>query len=104
MHIRGGRKVALKNQLWIGSIKDSSNVWHPVIASPDEDLCHRYCQRQTGDEVDPEIPEDGFWTSTYSVELLPIVLSDATLEDEEWLEKDNWEEVDEDADLAEELD
>ncbi len=92
--------MGLKNQLWIGSIKDMSNVWHPVVASPDEDYCHTYCQR-----VIPETEHDDyFWSQTYTVELLPIVITEAYMEEEEWFDKGNWEEFNEDDTLYEELD
>lgn len=94
----------LKNNIYIGSIKDSDNVWHPVISSPDEDYCHRYCQRLSGDELDPELVSDQFYTTIYTVELLPFVLPEDQNAGEGWtdLETGEWVETDEDEIFQEE--
>lgn len=96
--------MMVKNELWIGSIKDSDNVWHPVIASPDEDYCHRYCERLTGDYVDPELSGDQFYTNQYTVELIPIVISEETLDEDEWNNFNEWTNVNDDEIFREELD
>lgn len=94
----------VRNTLWIGSVKDSDNIWHAVITSPDEDYCHRYCERLTGDYVDPEITNDQFYTNVYTVEMIPIVVSDETLEEEEWTDFSTWPETTENEVFSEEVD
>ena len=87
-----------KNQLYVGSIKDSNNVWHPVLCSPCESFVYAYLDnRVAGNDGEPEEPdESGFYTRTYTVELIDIVVP----EDEEYEEEaeewnNSWEVVEE---------
>ena len=77
----------LRNQLYLGSVKDLDGGWHGVICSPNEDIVHSYCEALAGDTLvnDDDQEEEKFWSNHYTVEMLPIVIpEDEYPEEEDW--------------------
>jgi len=79
-----------RNSVFLGSVMDSDRVWHAVICSPHEDTVHKYCELIAGDKVadDDDIDRSAFWSSKYTVDLVPILVpEDDYPEEEDW---DTW--------------
>lgn len=78
-----------KNQIYVGSIKDSNNVWHPVVSSPSEEWVWAFLQEKTaGLPGEPEeLDDSGFWTKTYTVEMVDFLMPEG---DDYEDEMDEW--------------
>jgi hypothetical protein len=72
---RRARMLVKKNTVYVGNIKDTDGIWHPVITSPDEDFVQTYCATVT------ERENGGFFSDIYTVEMIPFILTDEFLED-----------------------
>jgi hypothetical protein len=91
----------LKNDIYIGSVKDTDDVWHPVVSSPSEDIVANYIERLISaiDTEDGEEGKNNFWSDDYTIELLPMIMEDILEVEEEWnnqwesysLEDEDWE-------------
>lgn len=80
----------LKNAIYVGSIKDTDGIWHPVITSPSEDMVSDYMEKMIS-VIDPEDDEVSvFWTKDYTVELLTLIKDDIP-GDYDMDDEENWE-------------
>ena len=68
-----------RNELYVGSIRDNDDIWHPVVVSPDEDFVQRCCQGIIDNNKN-------FYMDEYTIELIPVVIKD---EEMEWITIEN---------------
>ena len=65
----------IRNDIYVGSVKDTDGIWHPVVSSFNEDIIVDFIENSI------DFSNEGFWTEEYTIELIPIIMNEEVYND-----------------------